>query len=83
MDQAMPHVAGDIAAGRAKNKHVPCCRWRVGPVILINAWLGTDRVPPVNDTSYAVVDSTGDSAAGRAEDFMLFHKIVALCATIL
>jgi|GEM_PF-5174859 len=48
MDQAIPRLVGDIAAGRAKNKHVPCCRGRVGPVIPINAWLGTDRVTRVN-----------------------------------
>jgi hypothetical protein len=33
---------------REKKKNVPCCRRRVGPVIQINAWFGTDRVRRVN-----------------------------------
>jgi hypothetical protein len=35
------------------------------------------------DTSYAVIDPAGDSASGRAEETIFFHKKFALCANFL
>jgi hypothetical protein len=45
--------------------------------------LDSHRVPRVIYPTYAVPDQAGHSASGRAEDIMLFHKNVALCATFL
>gem|GEM_PF-3234779 len=52
----------------------PPCRRRVGPFIQAHAGFGTDRVTPVNNTSYAVVDPTGSSALPEAEEPVLFTK---------
>jgi len=37
-----------------KECSIPPCRRRIVPVVQADAWFGTDRVTPVNNTTYAV-----------------------------
>jgi len=43
----------------------------------------SDCVTPVINTTYAVVDPIGDSASGRAEETIFFHKKFAQSANFL
>jgi hypothetical protein len=51
-----------------KIKRVPCCRRRFRLLGRAPGRNWQDRVTPVIYTTYAVVDPTGDSASGRAEE---------------
>jgi hypothetical protein len=66
-----------------KRSNVPCCRRRdqrsIESVSHLNAHCGNF----VNYTSYAVTNSEGHVASGRAERGILFHKNVGLRATFL
>jgi len=66
-----------------KIKELPCCRRRRPLSSCQMCSLNTHRVTPVNDTRYAVTDLAAHFASGRADQDILLHKHVGLCATCL
>ena len=73
-----------------KEFSIPPCRRRIVPVVQADVWFGTDRVTPVNNTTYAVniqtsrlVSMEAGFACASMVLFFLLHKKVALCATFL
>ncbi len=59
-----------------KGKKAPCCRRRFCHSPGEMPGLMNDRVSRVNNTTYAVAHPKGNFASGRAEDSILFHKIL-------
>ncbi len=60
---------------------IPPCRQHIGLAAPADARVGTDHVPSVNDTRYAVTPVKGRLASGRMKVSILFHESIILSLT--